>query len=111
MFDAAHDASSNVDYPYSPRGDGNGKSALERPLRTSQLITLIPREGTETRYRLLTFSGRLNLLITLIPREGTETRLIVLDINKIRMPVDYPYSPRGDGNVDEVTPVARGYRR
>ena len=36
-----------VDYPYSPRGDGNSTAMLSW-LSNFLLITLIPREGTET---------------------------------------------------------------
>ena len=43
-----------VDYPYSPRGDGNVKKKRQT-IDADGLITLIPREGTET--TRLTFGG------------------------------------------------------
>ena len=69
------------------------RSALVLSIR---LITLIPREGTETHCLSIAITSFV-LLITLIPREGTETtargKLSYEDSC-----VDYPYSPRGDGN-------------
>lgn len=39
-----------VDHPYSPRGDGDSQtSSTSISTETTRLITLIPREGTETR--------------------------------------------------------------
>ncbi len=46
---------SAVDYPYSPRGDGNNSQAVRIVLFLAQLITLIPREGTETRLARFSF--------------------------------------------------------
>ena len=60
-----------VDYPYSPRGDGN-------------LVVFCKHNN-------------LLLLITLIPREGTET-IELPCVHHLSCSVDYPYSPRGDGN-------------
>ena len=62
-----------------------------------QLITLIPREGTETGTGWALFFPACEQLITLIPREGTET-LLMTPKPDLSFRVDYPYSPRGDGN-------------
>lgn len=48
-------------------------------------------------------------LITLIPREGTETQRVSNSISRL-MSVDYPYSPRGDGNLDRFAWVTMGIR-
>ena len=63
-----------------------------------QLITLIPREGTETMKAIVVAFPSFFLLITLIPREGTETLARSTTSSVISLLVDYPYSPRGDGN-------------
>ena len=74
------------------------------------LITLIPREGTETQRWL-----RLAVpawLITLIPREGTETLNPLTTLTfPARQRVDYPYSPRGDGNYNASGEILAEFRK
>ena len=40
-----------------------------------------------------------SVLITPIPREGTETDETGNRVNAPMVKIDYPYSPRGDGNL------------
>ena len=54
-------------------------------------------------------SDAIKELITLIPREGTET--MKERCSRISLvSVDYPYSPRGDGNRQSIFNVCQGFK-
>ena len=68
------DAVYKVDYPCSPRGDGNNNVDIIEGTPGSLLITPAPREGPEKSGRGGMGQGEGGGVITPAPREGTETR-------------------------------------
>ena len=65
-----------------------------------QLITLIPREGTETQHTRHYPSFPLHVDYPYSPRGDGNAASIPYRQRRDR--VDYPYSPRGDGNYSKV---------
>ena len=73
------------------------------------LITLIPREGTETSTAFV--STKTSLVDYPYSPRGDGNAVakpFVLNVDIGR--VDYPYSPRGDGNLDRFAWVTTGIR-